>query len=639
MAGGLLDYDWMKAADDLDPAATPDLSGVLAGLQTRPVEVAPAKALIDTHATPAEPKKPGLWSRIKTGAMKADESGLTPIDRIYMAGSIATGDDAGAMSYRNAITTQAEKRRAEDRTKRRNALFRKAYANGKWDGETWKKGLGELGDDYDIDEVLAIEKAFGPQNQVWNTGDGLFAGDTRDPTTIRRIAKGRPKYMRVGEDLVQLPDDYQGDGSEFGGVPADGGMLGGGEATPAGADVLPDQVPAAAQAQAAAGPVAYTPQDLDALTRMLATEAIGEGEQGMMAVGHVALNRLARKHGGATSLAGVINAPQQFTGMSRAGQVTPQDYATAQTVAKRLLAGGATDPTGGAVNYLNPELQAQNGDPQPNWAPQGQGQRIGRHVFYGGRPGQPAAAPQAQVAQAGPTGQPTLAGGSGADNLPPGAKVVYRGKPKPEEKWVEMSPQESLRYGPGIWARNSKSGDVKLQSKLPDTEKAKGAKPPAQLQKMYVQDKAVSQQIAAAIAEVKKTPSAFGLKNFLPDTVVQRTTSDAEKVARAKVAELASAKRHEISGASVTLSEQPVLRPFLPTATDTQETVLVKLKQMQRAIANDIASFETTYEGFAGAGAAGSGPPPEMLKSGVVTDFGDKGQWTLDPSGQPKRVK
>lgn len=127
-----------------------------------------------------------------------------------------------------------------------------------------------------------------------------------------------------------------------------------------------------------------SPEDRDALIRMLATEALGEGPQGMAAAGHVALNRLkSGKFGG--SLRDVVYARNQFEGMSRAGQVKPEEYEAAAQVADAILSGQASDPTGGAVNFINPDLQVQLGRKIPAWA-QGQGQRIGRHVFFGGQP-------------------------------------------------------------------------------------------------------------------------------------------------------------------------------------------------------------------------------------------------------------
>jgi spore germination cell wall hydrolase CwlJ-like protein len=147
------------------------------------------------------------------------------------------------------------------------------------------------------------------------------------------------------------------------------------------APVTSAPLPAAAPARQ------YSPADRMALAQMITGEAGGEGPQGMIAAGAVAMNRL-NKGGYGQTLADVINAPHQFEAMRRPKAPTPE----AQAIADQLLAGTASDPTGGAVNYLNPELQASLGRQQPSWAPPGQGQRIGRHVFYGGTPPAPGSA-------------------------------------------------------------------------------------------------------------------------------------------------------------------------------------------------------------------------------------------------------
>jgi hypothetical protein len=169
-------------------------------------------------------------------------------------------------------------------------------------------------------------------------------------------------------------------------------------------------------------PTNISPQDRDAVARMMVTEASGEGPQGMAAVAHVALNRLAQNYGGAKSLADVINAPGQFEGMSRAGSVHPQDLARANAVLNQVLGGNSPDPTNGAVQYLNPELQTQLGRQQPAWA-NGSGQRIGHHVFYGG----------------GGSGDSTLQGGVEADTVAPphlpGFHLVGQAKPE----WQDMA--------------------------------------------------------------------------------------------------------------------------------------------------------------------------------------------------------
>lgn len=160
---------------------------------------------------------------------------------------------------------------------------------------------------------------------------------------------------------------------------------------PGGQGAAPDApMPTAGGEVPAAGtPVQAAPQDVDALARMIYAEAGGEGPQGMAAAGHVAVNRLRTGYGGAKSLTDVVGAPHQFEGMtSSRAHVAPTDpgYQAALQVAQGIVSGQIADPTNGAVNFLNPELQGDMGRQQPAWATGG-GLRIGRHVFYGGQNG------------------------------------------------------------------------------------------------------------------------------------------------------------------------------------------------------------------------------------------------------------
>lgn len=175
----------------------------------------------------------------------------------------------------------------------------------------------------------------------------------------------------------------------------------------------------------------YGSQDRDALTRMLATEAIGEGSLGMAAAGHVAMNRLKAGYGGAKSLSDVVYQPHQFEGMAHASSVSPHAYEAAAQIADQILGGQLPDPTGGAMAFLNPDLQSRLGRSIPAWAQGGDGRRIGNHVFFGGgqQVAQAAPAPAGPDAiDQGPSGAapppvPFDAGamGAGADPSPPSA--------------------------------------------------------------------------------------------------------------------------------------------------------------------------------------------------------------------------
>lgn len=273
-------------------------------------------------------------------------------------------------------------------------------------------------------------------------------------------------------------------------------------ALPAMAPPVPDPVPAQALPQAPPqSQTAHSPQDRDALIRMVVTEAGGEGPEGMAAAAHVALNRLRTGYQGAKNLTQVVNAPYQFEGMSRAAQVKPDDYQRAGQIVDAILGGQSQDPTNGAINFLNPELQVKMGRAIPAWA-QGQGQRIGRHVFFGGgRPQQMAAqsvpppppppdpggppvqgdAMPYEVAALGSSPLPPSAPGSSppAMGAPPAAVPQAVAGGNPEQKWPTWQPTaEQVDWVSGLLSnpRTHDQGVVearKLQAKMAEPAPAK----------------------------------------------------------------------------------------------------------------------------------------------------------------------
>jgi spore germination cell wall hydrolase CwlJ-like protein len=125
----------------------------------------------------------------------------------------------------------------------------------------------------------------------------------------------------------------------------------------------------------------------DYLIRTIAFEASGETEIGKAAVAHVILNR--RKDGRwGDRIRDVVTYPWQFEPwMTRRGEIeklSPDDhrYLDAARIADAVLTGTVPDPTAGATHFLNPIIVRQRrGGSLPSWA-EGDGQPIGRHVFY-----------------------------------------------------------------------------------------------------------------------------------------------------------------------------------------------------------------------------------------------------------------
>jgi hypothetical protein len=92
----------------------------------------------------------------------------------------------------------------------------------------------------------------------------------------------------------------------------------------------------------------------------------------------------------------------------------------------------------------------------------------------------------------------------------------------------------------------------------------------------YIENNVALGKIDAALAAVNANPKAFGLTNLAPDMIVQRLDPQGVE-ARARVGDIGSLKIHDRSGAAVSASEFPRLRPFIPQVTDSPEVVQKKL--------------------------------------------------------------
>lgn len=143
-------------------------------------------------------------------------------------------------------------------------------------------------------------------------------------------------------------------------------------------------------------PLQLDPRSRDMAIRTVLGEAAEEPDEGQAAVAAVIRNRLESGKFG-KSVPHIVLAPKQFEpwgsqdGRNRMMGFSQESepYKRAAASVDAIFGGTGDDPTGGAVNFYNPELNAklaaERGDRRavPTWD-NGKGQRIGRHVFFGG---------------------------------------------------------------------------------------------------------------------------------------------------------------------------------------------------------------------------------------------------------------
>lgn len=109
-----------------------------------------------------------------------------------------------------------------------------------------------------------------------------------------------------------------------------------------------------------------------------------------------------------------------------------------------------------------------------------------------------------------------------------------------------------------------------------------------------------------SVGGMKGAKEATGWKGYLPEAILQRT--DPEGVAtRATIADLGSMKIHDRSGAAVTASEFPRLRPFVPLVTDDPATVKKKLSRFVQEYKDVVKDTENFFT------ASGYNVPTEVL--------------------------
>ena len=136
-------------------------------------------------------------------------------------------------------------------------------------------------------------------------------------------------------------------------------------------------------------------------------------------------------------------------------------------------------------------------------------------------------------------------------------------------------------------------------SRAAETRTAKQNEVPQHLQKVYLENRAKLGQVDAAKAQVEANPDAVGAIGWLPEAVSQYIPGKSGKEGvpvRAAVADLGSMKIHDRSGAAVTASEFPRLRPFIPNVvTDSPATIQYKLEQFKQEYSRMVGAIEQGY--------------------------------------------
>jgi len=191
-----------------------------------------------------------------------------------------------------------------------------------------------------------------------------------------------------------------------------------------------------------------------------------------------------------------------------------------------------------------------------------------------------------------PTGQSNIAKLTAEMNsLPPNDpnRAVYQAAIR-KETYIPpredgQKPPSGYRFGPNGTLEAIKGGPA---------DKPLKSAPPTVLSAYQGNNQSLA-QLDEAIAAVDKAPDKyFGLQGGLGDAYMQRLYPESTDP-RGKYFGVAAVKRHDITGAAMSPTEAPDLRPFLPSATDTKAAAKTKLRNLRNEVLKNNSIMEAMY--------------------------------------------
>jgi hypothetical protein len=174
-------------------------------------------------------------------------------------------------------------------------------------------------------------------------------------------------------------------------------------------------------------------------------------------------------------------------------------------------------------------------------------------------------------------------GGAGASAAAPamqgGARIVAQGAPKPG--YQMLTPEETASQGldPNVKYQRSPDGQI---TALGGQSKAQLKQIPTSAVTSIQENISTGREIDRALSVLKKRPNSIGPgTGSLGDTFTQFNDPEGTD-ARAAIGKIGGQIIHDVSGAAVTLSEEPRFRPYVPTITDRPSIAIAKLKRLKQ---------------------------------------------------------
>lgn len=215
--------------------------------------------------------------------------------------------------------------------------------------------------------------------------------------------------------------------------------------------------------------------------------------------------------------------------------------------------------------------------------------------------------------------------------------------PKPADPGYRMlTPEENTAQGldPNVRYQISPKGEI---TALGGQSKAQLKPIPPSVGKEIITNRSTLRQIDSAIAALKAHPAAVGWgTGSLGDWYTNNVGDPKGVAARAAIAKIGGQIIHDVSGAAVTLSEEPRFRPYVPTITDNPQVAQQKLTQLRnlaQGVLDDYASQYSEDQGYRpfGGKSAQSDSGPVKVRSIQQANALKPGTLYMTPDGRTMR--
>lgn len=164
-----------------------------------------------------------------------------------------------------------------------------------------------------------------------------------------------------------------------------------------------------------------------------------------------------------------------------------------------------------------------------------------------------------------------------------------------------------------------------------------GKEIPANVNKSIIENQQNLSKIDRAMAAIKANPGAVGPLNMIPGAEAVRQYTNPEGIeARAGVGDIGSLILHDRSGAAVTASEFPRLKPFIPTASDSPEAAQTKLARFKQIYEEEAGLLAQTYskeQGYKESPLLKNGAPKAATPAPGVIAVTNAADYAKVPSG------